>query len=307
MQSASPSSLRVIFCAHPLERGAPDPAYEEEVAAANSVAIPHALLRIEPLVERGDAAIAPRAVQTREPGPALYRGWMLTPDHYAALHAALSSKGDLLLNSPDSYRHVHWLPESYDIIQQWTARSAWLPASEATVDGAVALARDFGKRPVVVKDYVKSRKHEWAEACFIPDASDAAAVARVVNRFLELTGTEFQGGLVLREFLDLEKVGTHSRSGMPLAREWRVFWLDGEPVLVAPYWPEVAGAPPPVAAFAEVAARVRSRFFTMDLARRTNGDWIIVELGDGQVAGLPDGTDPVAFYRAIATRIAQGH
>jgi hypothetical protein len=37
-----------------------------------------------------------------------------------------------------------------------------------------------------------------------------------------------------------------------------------------------------------------------------NGDWIIVELGDGQVAGLPDGADPVAFYRAIAARTVQG-
>ena len=31
-----------------------------------------------------------------------------------------------------------------------------------------------------------------------------------------------------------------------------------------------------------------SRFFTMDVALRTNGECIIVELGDGQVSGLPD-------------------
>ena len=29
-------------------------------------------------------------------------------------------------------------------------------------------------------------------------------------------------------------------------------------------------------------------------------DWIIVELGDGQVAGLPDGADAGEFYRALA-------
>jgi ATP-grasp domain-containing protein len=173
------------------------------------------------------------------------------------------------------------------------------------MERAIALARTFGRRPLIVKDYVKSRKHEWAEACFVPDATDAAAVERVVGRFLELTGSELQGGLVLREFLELERVGKHARSGMPLAREWRVFWLDREPVMVAPYWPEVGGDPPRVETFSVAAARVQSRFFTMDLARRATGDWIIVELGDGQVAGLPDGTDATGFFRAIVARLAQ--
>jgi hypothetical protein len=120
----------------------------------------------------------------------------------------------------------------------------------------------------------------------------------------ELTGSGLQGGLVFRELLELEHVGQHPRSGMPLAREWRVFWLDREPVLVAPYWPEVRGDPPPVETFSAAAARVQSRFFTMDLARRATGDWVIVELGDGQVAGLPDGTDASGFFRAIAARLA---
>jgi hypothetical protein len=305
VQTPSRSSVRVLFCAHPLERGAPDPSYAEEAAASDAAGLARALLRIEPLVDRGDALTATRTVEAREPGPALYRGWMLPPDRYAALHAALASKGDLLLTSPTAYRHAHWLPEAYAAIEPWTARSAWLAEAELTLDRAIALARSFGPRPILVKDYVKSRKHEWADACFIPDASDAAAVGRVVRRFLDLTGDELQGGLVLREFLDLERVGTHARSAMPLAREWRVFWLDREPVLVAPYWPEVAGEPPPVSTFAEAAARVQSRFFTMDLARRATGEWIIVELGDGQVAGLPDGADPAAFFRAVAARVGE--
>jgi hypothetical protein len=299
-----PHSLRVLFCAHPLERGTPDPVYDAEVAATCALGIDHALVRIEPLIQRDDAGAATRGVPAREPGPAVYRGWMLHPDRYAALHAALAARGDALINSPEAYRHTHWLPGSYAAIERWTPRSAWLPAKELTLDGAVALARSFGARPLIVKDYVKSRKHEWAEACFIPDGSDATGVERVVRRFLELTGDELQGGLVFREFLELEMVGSHARSGMPLAREWRVFWLDGQPILVAPYWPEVEGEPPPVEAFAEAASRVQSRFFTMDLARRASGAWVIVELGDGQVAGLPDGADPVGFHRTIAERLA---
>lgn len=29
------------------------------------------------------------------------------------------------------------------------------------------------------------------------------------------------------------------------------------------------------------------------------GSWIILELGDGQVAGLPDYADPLTFYKQL--------
>jgi hypothetical protein len=41
--------------------------------------------------------------------------------------------------------------------------------------------RPFGDGAIIVKDYVKSQKHYWAEARFIPSASDRAAVERVVR------------------------------------------------------------------------------------------------------------------------------
>ena len=44
---------------------------------------------------------------------------------------------------------------------------------------------------------------------------------------------------------------------------------------------------------------MRSRFFTMDVAKRRDGDWLIVELGDGQVAGLPEHADVDGFYKAL--------
>ena len=40
-------------------------------------------------------------------------------------------------------------------------------------------------------------------------------------------------------------------------------------------------------------------FFTMDVAQRRGGDWRIVELGDAQVAGLPDHADMDGFYKAL--------
>jgi len=37
----------------------------------------------------------------------------------------------------------------------------------------------------------------------------------------------------------------------------------------------------------------------MDIAKTKDGQWIIIELGDGQVAGLPDKVDRDQFYSLI--------
>src|SRR5262249_55176117 len=110
-----------------------------------------------------------------------------------------------------------------------------------------------------------------------------------------------------REFVALEPLARHPKSGMPLAKEFRRFFLDGEPLLTTEYWEEgiYGDERPPDALFSDIARAVQSRFFTMDVARRAEGDWLIVELGDGQVAGLPQRVDVGAFYQALAKRIGK--
>ncbi len=54
--------------------------------------------------------------------------------------------------------------------------------------------------------------------------------------------------------------------------------------------------------FSDVARQVESRFFTMDVAQTVSGEWMIVELGDGQVAGLPSRADVIKFYRELIQR-----
>ncbi|MBL3657241.1 ATP-grasp domain-containing protein [Fulvivirga sediminis] len=55
----------------------------------------------------------------------------------------------------------------------------------------------------------------------------------------------------------------------------------------------------------EIALSIKSNFFTMDVAKKTNGDWIIMELGDGQVAGLPDNADKEEFYHNLKQNTLQ--
>lgn len=273
--------MRIIYCSEPFAPGKGDPAYEAEADAARRAGFDVSLVSFEALVDDADATTATRRVApANAPSPALYRGWMLRPDAYTALFEALQARGLTLVNTPEQYRHCHYLPESYGTIREQTARTVWLPTdSEVDFNVLWPLLEPFGDAPLVVKDYVKSRKHEWDEACFISSASDHTGVERVVRRFLDLQGDDFNEGLVFREFVEFESLAEHSKSGMPLTKEYRFFFLDGHLLYSAEYWEEgdYGGASPPVDRFVEVAANVRSRFFTMDVAKRRDGDWMIIE------------------------------
>lgn len=298
--------MRVIFPAAPFAPNQPDRTFAREVAAADAAGLARSLLDYEALVNDQDVARAVRRVPTlAAPEAVIYRGWMLRPTDYARLHAALAARGARLLTSPTAYRYCHYLPEWYGALAGSTPRSLWLPhasGSPLPLDAIMARLATFGSAPLIVKDYVTSRKHEWAEACYIPSAADRAAVERVISRFLALQGDDLNEGLVFREFVPLEPLAVHSRSGMPLAVEHRIFYLDGAPLDPLPYWEEGVYAfdPPPLEPFRTLASRIPSPFFAMDVARRADGEWIVIELGDGQVAGLPARADALAFYSALA-------
>jgi hypothetical protein len=132
--------------------------------------------------------------------------------------------------------------------------------------------------PALVKDWVKSMKHYWDEAEFIPDVGDSAGVLRVAGRFLELRDEDLVGGLVVRSF-------EQYRPG-----EVRSWWVDGHCAVLSAH-PDTPERQPPagldVSPFAEAMASVRSPFVVVDLAQTTAGQWRVVELGDGQVSDRP--------------------
>lgn len=175
-----------------------------------------------------------------------------------------------------------------------------------SMDDAMSLLASFGDRPLVLKDFVKSQKHAWKEACFIPAANDRAQVERVVRRFIAMQGRDLVGGLVFRDCIELEQVGVHPKSGLPLSREFRLFYVDGRLVQGFRYWDEGdygTAQLDELPSFESVASSVRSRFFSMDVARSAAGQWLIIELGDGQVAGLPDAASPRDLFAALKASI----
>nr|BBH89699.1 hypothetical protein KTC_44500 [Thermosporothrix sp. COM3] len=99
--------------------------------------------------------------------PAVYRGWMLRPEHYGLLYMVLLEKGLRLITSPVAYRFCHMLPEYYRSIKPLTPATLWLPPDCPTAEIQEVVSR-FGDTPLIMKDYVRSRKHEWDEPVIFP-------------------------------------------------------------------------------------------------------------------------------------------
>lgn len=217
-------------------------------------------------------------------GNAWYRGWMIPGDRYAALAEALDRRGTTLLVAPEQYRAAHELPGWYPMFVDITPASVWRPTEPGEILAAAdlaVLAEPLLPGSGIVKDYVKSRKHEWEQACFIPDLADGVGLTRVVHRFVELQEEFLAGGVVLRGFETFSKPES-------VAAEVRVWWLDGEPRLLTPHpdSPFGRGLVPDLDHVGPAVRRLECRFVTTDVALRSDGVWRVVEVGDGQVSDL---------------------
>ncbi|PTX62853.1 hypothetical protein C8N46_102253 [Kordia periserrulae] len=295
--------MRIIFCDSVFDNNKIEPDYEIEKTAALEAGFEFSLISFEELIA-GNISVSLRYVKTSDVKEfAIYRGWMLTPNQYATLYKGLLAKNIQLINSVQEYTHCHYLPNSYSKIAHKTPTSNWITDfSDASLQQVI---HNFRDKPLILKDFVKSEKHHWEEACYIPNAADFEKVKLVVDKFLELRGNSLNEGLVFREFEALQFLTEHSKSGMPLTKEFRVFFAFKNIIGVFNYWDEgiYDGTLPKLDEFIDIAATVESNFFTMDIAQKVNGEWIIIELGDGQVAGLPENANAHELYRKLKKTI----
>ncbi|MEU1619538.1 ATP-grasp domain-containing protein [Streptomyces sp. NPDC005722] len=282
-----------VFCADALRPRRVDAHFAAEADAVRALGHEVALVDHDALLA-GDATAACSRVP-RGAGPAWYRGWMMSSERYAALAAALAERNVVLGTSPGQYRRAHELPGWYGTFARHTPLSTWLPvAPGGTPPGAAELAAataPLGGGPAVVKDYVKSRKHEWDEACHVPALADTGRLASVVARFAALQGEDLTGGVVVRAFEPF----------VTAAGEARVWWTGGEPALVTahPDTPELRPAPD-LEAVRPLVRELGCPFVTTDLALHEDGRWRVVEVGDGQVSDLPAGASPTVLAAALS-------
>jgi ATP-grasp domain, R2K clade family 3 len=286
----------ILFPSLPINPNEIDPDYEIEYQAAQAAGFTCKLYELEAL-RHNDLRNALRYCPPAAVEQALlvYRGWMVSDTHYAALYNALIAKGYQPITTPEAYAEAHYLPLAYPLLQGITPQTIWMEGQDS--EHAWQLYQQISHEPAIIKDYVKSAKHRWREACYIPAYTSRGDFETILQAFLRERGKLFEKGLVFRRYHELVQLGEDMR-GKPIHEEYRLYCVNGKITAHAPF-PDPADLEQQRGTWEQVALRFRSRFLTIDVARQADASWIVVEVGDAGVSGLPLSIDPDTFYQAL--------
>ena len=226
-------------------------------------------------------------------GDCIYRGWMFTPEQYATLYTKLRDKGINLINSPEQYDACHLLPNALPFIEENTPKSLCFP-KDAQIDWD--LVNNTFKR-FMVKDYVKSVKGHDFPSCFITPIV-FAEMEQWLCKFVDLRGNLFTGGFVLKEYVDFKKYGE-------VTNEYRAFYLKGRMLSLSRNSNQSDSCPTVPRDFVDKWANLPSNYYTVDFGELTDGSWIVIETGDGQVSGLSPGQFIFKYYDDIRAMLKE--
>jgi hypothetical protein len=195
---------------------------------------------------------------------------------YAELDRDVQLLGSRLINSYDQHRWIASF-EYYDALRDYTP--------ETWDDDTIYQCAYQG--PFVVKGKTKSRKWQWKTHMFAETKRDALRLAERLKDDAEIG----EQGVVYRRFVPLKTFGL-GKDDLPFTNEWRFFYFGDQRLSYAFYWPgsdflEQASIPPEAVSLADRIAGItasHARFFAIDLAETAEGDWILIEVNDGQAA-----------------------
>ena len=249
-----------------------DPTYAAEYKAVSKIPeFKVILFNHDAFVEDGTIKTYPKDYYT---GDCILRSWMLTPEQYAKLYTHLAGVGVRLINSPEQYNTCHLLPNALPYLGQHTPYSLTYPHG-TPIDWDV-VNKTF--RRFMVKDYVKSVKETSFPDSFETPVNAEEMKSRIIE-FIEHRGNLFTGGIVLRDFIDFKRYGDTTN-------EYRAFYLCGQLLSVCRNSNQSESCPFVPGVFVNSFTGLPSNYYTVDFAEAADGDWIVIEAGDGQVSGL---------------------
>jgi len=211
---------------------------------------------------------------------------------YKELEEDLARRGARLINS---YRQHRWIANLGDWYQDFEGLTpqTWHRLDLVPEDAF----------PVIVKGETNSKKFSWDTHMFARTRQEAAVVVG------NLMDDGFIGvqPLFFRKYVPLHTYLIGFRS-LPITKEFRVFICNRKVLSIGYYWSNYVDDLPekpnpadvPQDFLRKIVALVGDRvpFYVVDVAETASGDWIVIELNDGQLSGLSE-NDPAVLYPAL--------
>jgi hypothetical protein len=211
---------------------------------------------------------------------------------YKELETDLNKLGAKLINTYRQHQYIADIKEWYEDLKDFTPKT-WFRLEDVPDN----------KGPFVVKGQTNSRKDRWRTHMFANTKREAVETALRLQED-SLISTQ---DIYVREFVPLNNymVGLN---GMPISEEYRFFICNEFLLSGAYYWsnyledigftPSARAVPDNFLAKIITAIGNKANFYVVDIAKTQSGEWIVVELNDGQMSGLSC-NDPDDLYSAL--------
>ena len=211
--------------------------------------------------------------------------------YYKELENDLKQEGVKLINSYSEHRYVADLQNYIQDLEDLTPRT-WNFRDITQVPDNI---------PLIVKGETNSRKDKWKTHMFAKNKQEAI---EVYSR-LQDDSLIAQQEIYLREYVPLASLIQDNINGQPITLEFRFFVCYGEILSGGFYWssdvdeldiiPQVSCVPKEFLQSAINKVKENVSFFVIDVAKTESGNWIVVELNDGQCSGLSE-NNPEELY-----------
>ena len=213
--------------------------------------------------------------------PVVWRGWQMTDEKYNQFYAVLKEKGFTPVTTPRAYMMAHSAENYFGYIPPRHSIGGFtLPYPDCLDvslirENALKITTTPNDHRLFVKDYVKSvRKHE----CIDIDDPDEKILAEL-EAIIAGRGDDFAGGLAFKDWRE------------NLQDETRFVLVNEKVVVTGPH----GSGPRTNERFPSLelplVVNPPNLFYTVDVAWCPDvQEWMVVEVGDGQVSELPKGT-----------------
>jgi hypothetical protein len=228
----------------------------------------------------------------------ILRGWMLNAVQYHRLYRYIQdNQNSRLINNHFQYEHCHYFPNVFHDVIDYTPGIVVAHEKDITDELLETIHSDIAS-DMIIKDFVKSEK--GTDLFKINSNITCEDFKKFVYDFIDARKPLFNEGIVLKKWVNLKKDLTGKN-----ANEWRAFFLNGSLISLDPNSEYLSDRPSPDHYFVcEVASNIKkSNFFTIDFAMTEEGEWIVLECGDGQVSGLALHANEFEFYQHLIEKI----
>ena len=244
----------------------------------------------------------------------ILRSYVMPPVAYSTIYTyLLQEKNIQLIDTPDQHLEVCSVVNHYDTIKLLCPQTSWIRGEDCDDEQSLKqVLKMFGAegKTLMLKDYMRSVKYKRQKPYDIEDSTNLEQVKEAIQHFKYHSKGVINGGFVFSEYIsDLKKIHQEPfpLTNQPMYEEYRLLFFKQELLMVVNYWEEMPDysdrlEKDELQPFLEVAKRIDSNFFTMDIARRQDSSLVLIELNPAQLSGI-DYKRHHEFYSLFKKRI----